>query len=371
MRILHIVSNISIRNGIMSVIMNYYRKINCSKFNLSFIYFDERENTYADEISSLGGTYTKINKGKNPIELFKAIHKYVKDNNDSYDIIHLHETYLIPTLIGIKKNSNLKIIAHAHSTKFSENALKNMRNMIFSLPNKSIPNYYFSCSKAAGVALFGRKFLENGYVMNNAINLDNFSYDEESRVLMRKKLNIENKIVIGHVGNFNKGKNHSFLIDVFESYLKINKNSVLVLVGDGELKEEIKKKCKQLKIDDKVLFLGVRKDINAIMNAFDCFVLPSKFEGLGVVLIEAQATGLPCVFSDCVPIESNILKDQNKTISLKEKPEKWANTINDLINIRDKNSKKKIQDAGFDISIESKRLEQKYEDIVGGTQNEI
>lgn len=364
-RILHIVSNISIRNGIMSVIMSYYRCIDRNRYNFDFLYFDERDVTYRKEIEKLGGKVYKVNRTKDPLKLFVEINQFVKKNIDKYKIIHLHEIFLIGALIGIKKkNEAIKIISHGHVTKFSSRKLASIRNRIMSIPNKFIPDYYFACSKDAGKVCFGRKFTKRGYVINNAINLSKFQTDKEAREKLREELKVTDKYVIGHVGNFTKQKNHFFLIDIFYEVQKKREDAVLILVGDGELRESVLEKCKELKIDDKVIYLGTRNDIDKVMNSFDCFVLPSIYEGLGIVLIEAQAIGLPCVFSDVVPKEANILTKNNEIVSLNKSPEIWADKILKCNKASEENITIEIQKAGYDIKIENQKLEKLYKNMI-------
>ena len=362
MRILHIVSNISIRNGIMSVIMSYCRNIDSKNFAFDFLYFDdtEKENTYFNGIKKMGGNVYKINK-KNALKLFKEINCFIKENALKYQIIHLHENYLIGSLINIKKyNKNIKIISHAHATKFSDKKIKAIRNKFFSIPNLFIPDKYLACSNDAGVAIFGKKFQEKGKILHNAIDLSKFCSNKKIRNKLRKELKIDDKFVIGHVGNFNKQKNHSFLIDCFYEIQKIKDNSVLVLVGDGVKREEILNKCRNLNIINKVIYLGVRTDVNDIMNCFDCFVLPSTSEGLGIVLIEAQTMGIPCVFADTLPDEANIVRKHNCKMSLKLPASVWAKKILNCQSMRESNTKGLISKAGYDIKIETKKLEKYY-----------
>jgi len=363
MKILHIVSNISLRSGIMSVLMSYYRNMNTKNFSFEFLFFDDREITYKDEIEKLGGKVHKIEYKRNYLKLFVEVNKFIKNHISEYQIIHLHEIGLMSALIGIK-NKDTKIIAHAHATKFSEHRINAIRNRIISITRKITPDYFFACSQDAGKAIFGNKFKKNGCVLNNAIDLSKFHEDLDERKKIRNQLNISNKYVVGHVGNFNQQKNHSFLIDVFNELQKKNKDVTLLLVGDGEKREEILKKCQNLGIDDKVIYLGIRNDINKIMNCFDCFVLPSMYEGLGIVLIEAQATGIPCVFSDVVPNEANILTKNNKKLSLNESPEVWANVILNLKKEIKYKNHEVISKSGYNIKNEAKKLEKLYKNIV-------
>jgi len=369
MRILHIVSNISVRSGVMSVLMNYYRNMDIKNFSFDFLYFDDREVTFKEEIEKLGGHVYKIERSNNPFKLLSKIREFVNENILNYKIIHLHENYLIGSLIGLKKNNHsIKIISQAHATKFSDNKINEIRNKICSIPNYIIPDFYLACSKAAGKEIFGKKFKNRGRVLNNAIDIKKFCINDSFRKQKRQELNVENNYVIGHVGNFNAQKNHKFLIDVFYEVQKEKEEARLVLVGCGEEQDSIIKKCEELQISDKVIFLGVRTDVNEIMNAFDCFVLPSIYEGLGIVLVEAQSTGVPCVFSDVVPEEANILKDNNVTVSLKESAKKWSDLILKLKKNIGINVEEQIRQAGYDIKEESKKLEEYYYNII---KNEV
>lgn len=364
MKILHIVSNLSIRNGVMSVLMNYYRNIDKDLFVFEFLYFDEREMTYKDEIKKLGGTFYKIKKSNNPFQFANTFRKFLINHAGEYDILHLHEVYLACFLIGLKKIIGVKkIISHAHATRFSDHRLKESRNRIMSLSNRFLADCYFACSQDAGKMIFGKSFILNGKVINNAIDLDKFQEDPMTRKEYRKMLDLEGKFVVGHVGNFTPQKNHFFLIDIFYEVQKIKSNAVLLLVGDGECRKKVIDKCMKLEISDKVIFLGARNDVNKIMNVFDCFVFPSIYEGLGIALIEAQATGVVCFFSDVVPFEANILKKSNRIMSLSDSSLNWAMTILNMKKCKDTDIKLSIRNAGYDITIEAKKLEQIYNNL--------
>ena len=239
MKVLHIVSNISLRSGVMSIIMNYYRNMNIKDFSFEFLYFDDREITYKEEIEKLGGRVYKFERSKNPLKLFFEINTFIKEHINDYQIIHIHEIYLIGALLRIKgKNKNIKIISHAHTTKFSENKLSSIRNRIAAIPNRFIPDYYFACSFIAGEKCFGKKFRKNGHVIYNAIDISKFQPDNTIRNTIREELKINDKYVVGHVGNFNVQKNHFFLIQIFYELQKMKDNAVLVLVGDGKTRKK-------------------------------------------------------------------------------------------------------------------------------------
>jgi len=193
---------------------------------------------------------------------------------------------------------------------------------------KDYPNNYFACSRNAGKWLFGKRVsnLNELVVLNNAVNVDEFKYDVEIRKKVRKELGIGNELVIGHIGRFNKQKNHNFLIDIFKAVSEVNPDAILLLAGDGDLRRKIEKKVSRLGLKSKVKFLGVRNDINSIMQAMDLFLLPSLFEGLPVVLIEAQAAGLKCIVADTITRESDITS-RVEFLRLNDTPEKWANQV--------------------------------------------
>ena len=361
MNILHIVSNISIRSGVMSVIMSYYRNLAGKDITFTFLYFDDSTETYEDEIKKLGGNIYKIKTKRSFFKITKEIRKYIIKNIDNISIVHLHEVYLIWALLFLKKK--VKIVAHAHATKFSENPIKNFRNRIMSTGRTLISSSLFACSKRAGKYIFGNKFNKNGWVMNNAIDSDKFKYDSKTGLCLKKQLKINNKFIIGHIGNFNIQKNHNFLINVFVKVLQEEPNAILVLVGDGKNKKDIEAKCEKYGILDNVLFLGTRKDVYNVIQAFDVFVLPSKYEGLGIVLIEAQAAGIPCVFSDVVPQEANILKGNNTTISLTENCNIWAQEILKFRKHKKSITTKMIKNAGYDIKKEAQNLYYRYKTI--------
>lgn len=222
---------------------------------------------------------------------------------------------------------------------------------------------YMCCSELAGRWLFGNKEYDKGnvYLLNNAIDLDKFKYDEEKRKEKRKELNIEDStLVIGHVGRFVEQKNHRFLIDIFNEVHKQKENSILLLAGQGPLMEEMKEKVKILGIEDSVKFLGQRNDINELYQAFDVFCLPSLYEGLPVVGVEAQATGLLCIFSDDMTKEIKVL-DTTEFLSLKQSAEEWTYTIlKKSKSFKRKDTQKEITDKNFNIKNEIKKLEREY-----------
>lgn len=361
--VLHIVSNISIRNGIMSVLMNYYRNLNNERVHFSFLYYDYRDDTYENEILELGGSVYKITR-KSFIKEWK---EFCKSNYKNFDVLHNHELYLSIFLVNSKKIlGNQILISHAHATRFSDHPIKELRNKLLSYPAKIISDYLLACSNDAGFTLFQNDYLLKGYLLRNAINVEKFEFNFEARERIRRELAInKGQYVVGHIGNFTPPKNHMFIVEIFNEILKVRQDAILLLVGDGHLRKEVIKRIHELGISKHVIFTGVRSNVEDYLCAMDVFVFPSKFEGLGIALIEAQANGLPCVYSSVVPQTADILKDNNKRISLDKTSEFWAN------NILCMNTKRYFIDdifktAGYDISEESIKLEHFYGECLTG-----
>ena len=198
-------------------------------------------------------------------------------------------------------------------------------------------------------------------IIKNAISTEDYKFNAETRRKKREELGLSEKVVIGHTGSFAEGKNHSFLIDIFNEIYKTNENVHMIFMGKGSIEEDMKNKAKSLNLENNISFLGVRTDVNEILNAVDIFVFPSKFEGLGIVLIEAQASGLKCVMSDLVPQEAAVT-DLVSVVSLDKSAEEWANCVLKEIETSGERGdmSKIISDQGYDISKEALKLQNEY-----------
>ena len=313
------------------------------------------------EIQELGGRcFLVAAPNLNPIRFFKDMKLFYSSYFEEYFAVHIHDIFMPFFLMRCKKGIGAqKIIMHAHVTVFGYSKMKAVRNYLLSLPKYIIADEYWACSKDAGEALFGKRFNTMGRVLNNAISIEKFVYNQRTRKKVRNELKVEDCFVIGHVGWFNPQKNHAQIIEIFKK-LAVQKDSArLVLVGDGEYRDRIAQECKRASIADKVLFLGVRDDVNRIMNSFDVFLFPSKYEGLGIALVEAQSLGIPCVFSNTIPIEVNILERQNKVLSLDDPVDMWVDAIVHAQR-RYEDPHKYLRMAGFDIKTEAKRIVDYY-----------
>ena len=223
-----------------------------------------------------------------------------------------------------------------------------------------LANSYIACSEEAGKFLFKNKKFT---VIKNSIDISNYIYNEQKRSELRKKYKIEDKIVVGEFGRLCQQKNQLFMIDIFNELLKLNDRYFLILVGNGELESKIKEKIKRYQIDDKVLMLGSRNDVNDLYNALDIFVLPSLYEGLGIVLIEAQANGLHCITSKKnVPIEAKV-SNLLSYIDLNNNPKEWADAIQKTKLTREC-VEKNIKEKGYDICQNAISLEEYYKNLM-------
>lgn len=268
--------------GVESVVMNYYKNIDRNRIQFHFLCDEDSTDIPYEEIEKLGGKVIVIPPYQKLFKYQKELYRIFKENN--YKIIHSHINALSVFPLRIAKKAGVPIrIAHSHSTSNKKEWKKNILKMILRPFSKLYANNYFACTEYAGKWLFGKKVVERKElnVINNAIDLKKFEFNENTREDLRKELGIkEDVLVIGHVGRFMKQKNHEFLIDVFEKAIKQDDNIYLILVGQGPLEDKIKEMAKEKGIENKILFLGQRNDVNKLYQAMDIFVLPSLYEGL-------------------------------------------------------------------------------------------
>lgn len=354
LRVLQVVTYMG-RAGLETMLMNYYRHIDREKVQFDFLVHRDFKADYDNEILSLGGKIYHV-----PI-LNPFSEEYWRKESEffqihPYKIVHSHLDCMSAYPLRNAKKAGVPIrIAHAHSKSQD----KNLKYPIKLLSKRFISHYanhLFACGKEAGEWMFSGKSFE---ILNNAIDVSVYSYDENVRSELRKEFSIEDKFVIGHIGRFNPPKNHSFLLDVFAEYHKNHKESVLLLVGEGEGMADIKEKVKKLNLQDTVIFTGIRTDVNRILQAMDVFVFPSIYEGFPVTMVEAQAAGLPCLMSNQVPVEC-MITDLVEVNSLSEPLEKWVENIEKLRMLERKDRSKFVIEAGYDIKSNAERLQEFY-----------
>lgn len=331
---LNVVHYVSIMNrgGEETLIMNIFRNIDRNKFKFSFLCTERAKGAYDDEILSLGGIINyiqldRLNSKLKQIDNKNILKDYLKIHKDEIDVFHIHTQHAMVayfSALAAQQAGIKKIIVHSHNN----NTLYHRKaHFIFRPLLNSLHITRLACSIEAGKWLFGNKKVT---VVYNAIDPKKFEFDKNKREEIRSNLNVEDNIVIGHVGRFNEQKNHKYIIDIFEKLVHMDDNYRLMLIGTGELENEIKEISKEKGIYDKILFMGVSDRVNELYNAMDLFLFPSKFEGLPVVLIETQTNGLNCVISSTINKEIGLTKSIH-WLSLSNNSEYWAKYINDNI----------------------------------------
>lgn len=345
--------------GIQSFIMNVYRNIDRDIIQFDFLIHKRSIGFFEKEIEQMGGKiYIIPSRHDGIFKNRKALDEFFQQHSE-YKAVHLHESslsYIEPLRFAKKYGIGIRIM-HSHNTHIPGSKIHYILHKYNLLNINKYATNKLACGQLAGEWMFGKKENNSFNVIYNGININMFNYDKKLRMDTRKQLGIDYEIVIGHIGRFMKVKNHEFLIKIFCEILRYKPNSKLVLVGDGELLDDLKKLTKYLNIDDSVIFLGVRSDIPNLLQAMDVMVMPSFFEGFPVTAIEAQASGLPIVMSDTITDEA-VIKQNTMMISLEESPEVWALSILKCLNRIPNNSI--LFERGFDISHTVKELTNIY-----------
>lgn len=364
-RVLHVLGGLA-TGGTENLIMNWYRSIDKTKVQFDFLVRSEANN-FIDEIKELGGkVYFTSEYPKHFWKNYKETKQVLEEKK--WDVIHIHGNALIyVTAIYLAKKYDIPCrIMHSHSVCPQKNIYKYIHyfNRLFFLKHV---NTMLACSSRAGEWMFGRRKYE---VLENGLSIDKYYFDYNNRKKIQKEFGINENFVVGHVGRFTQVKNHEFLLEIFSEIKKIQKESILLLVGEGSEKNKIQAKAENMNLANSVIFAGARKDVGALMSAMDCFVFPSIFEGLGNVLIEAQINGLNCFVNKKVITKEVEITDKIHGISLENEPEIWAENILSTINRSErKETEKKCFDR-YDIKNVVRKLTNIYEQGAKGKNNE-
>ncbi len=349
--------------GAENMIMNLYRNIDRTKIQFDFLVHTDKKCFFDKEIQNFGGRifHVPYYNIKNHLAYQKALQHFFKEHPE-IKIVHGHLGSCAHIYLKIAKEYGCFTIAHSHSTKPVKITLKSTLYRLFTFKTRKIADYFMSCSIAAGKYRYGNKIMSSDRhcILNNAIDTNKYVYNPETRNKIRDDFHFNDEFVLGHIGRFDSAKNQLFVVDIFYAILKKNPNAKLLLVGDGEWYSKIEMKVKELGICDKVILTGVRSDVPDLLQAMDCFVFPSLYEGLGIVAVEAQAAGLFTVCSDVVPNEASVT-DLMKKLSLSDAPDKWADFIlNHAYTYQRKDMSDEIRKAGYDIHQTAKWLEKFY-----------
>ena len=362
-KILQICASLSKGGGVQAVLQNYYSHMNQNEYIFDFVVMGSEVGELEEWFESRGSRVyhvppRSVNFRKNTKEIKQII------KNGKYDVVHCHQDYksliaiIIAKLYGVKTR-----IVHCHQAFPKESSKIRIVRGLSTLLLKCFANVFIGCGEDAARWLYGERMLKKkkAIVLNNAIDIEKYAFSEDKRKQIRRELGLENKLVLGNAARFTYQKNHKLLIDIFAKFHAQNTQSVLLLAGDGELMTETKAYCNQLGIDDSVIFLGVRSDIYDLLSAMDVFLLPSRFEGLALIMIEAQANGIPSV---CSPFVTRELGLQQNVLFVPESDyentETWSSVIEEAIDIGRLKDVTTLSKAGFDICREAIKLEDIY-----------
>lgn len=353
------------RGGQSTIVLNFGMNTDNKKIIFDYVVNIISDEKYIDIIGEKGGKVYLLNSKKrnfyNKVKDIFSMNRIISKNN--YKIIHINtDNAFIAFIIGIlgKINKVSKIIIHSHSTGTNQNKIKILFHNISKFFLPFIGDEFLACSNPAGEWLYPKKYLDKVKTINNGIDIEKYKFNLEKRKQLRKEMNLENKFILGHIGRFSDVKNHKFLIEIFNEVQQIEKESILLLIGNGELEQKIKEQVKKLDLKDKVIFLGTTNKVEDYLQIMDIFIFPSKFEGLGLVVIEAQAAALKVIASDRIPKEAK-LTDYLKFLSLEELPQKWAEEILKYRRgYKRIDTRKEVEKAGYSIKLSAKELEKIY-----------
>lgn len=352
--------------GIQQFAVEVVKNMDKNKCEIEFLLLDDGQ-TYPLEntLKELDVKFYKL-KGvwfRTPLDILKqkrALNQFFREHHD-YKVIHMHSSSKNFMVLKMAKKYGIQVrIAHSHNIGFqSKNKLKIWIGNIFKKPLKKYATHYFACSKLAGKWLFGEADVK---IIHNAVDYGKFKFNESRRNELRKELELEDKLVIGNVGRFTNQKNHTFLIDIFKEIHKQNKNAVLMLVGIGEKEQEIRNKVESFGLAEYVKFMGFCNNTNELFWAMDVFLMPSLYEGLPVVGVEAQCTGLPCFMSKDVITDEVKIAENVKFIGLEKSAKEWAEIIlNSDLSRRD--TYEELKNAGYFIEQTVEELEKFYREV--------
>lgn len=348
--------------GIESFLFNLYNQIDRETIQFDFVTRSDNP-AMGSELKKLGAQIYKVPSYRKPTEYMRTLSSII---DNGYDIVHIHKNsaaVILPFLVA-HRHPNVKVFVHSHNTSPSIGGATQLLHILNRNVLWKCSDEHFACSQIAGEWLYGKN--RTFTVLKNGINTNAYKFDVKRRMAKRKELRIaENVFVIGNVGRFTEQKNQKRLVQVFEEYHRKNSNSVLLLVGDGEQKNAVEDHCKERKLTEYVMFLGIRKDIPDLMMSMDAFVMPSIYEGLPIVAIEAQSAGLPLYLSNTISDETDITNNV-KWFSLEENNNAIAGIICDdqVIAQERVESNNKVVAAGFDMNETAKYLSQKYQESI-------
>lgn len=364
-RVLQMIGSLNV-GGSQAMIINLHKAIDRTKVQFDYIIDDAYATKLAPVVEKMGAKIYVMPKfkGTNVFEVKKAWNGFFSQHKE-YKVFHSHVRSYASLYLPIAHKYGVKTIIHSHSMS-NGIGFSSIVKKVLQYPLRYQADYFFGCSFEAGRWLFGKKVTKSNqyHMLPNGIDIEKYRYNLDLRKQYREQMDLGNKETYIHVGRLHEAKNHMFLIDVFDGIHRRRQNSVLLLVGDGELYHDISNKIEELGLKNAVIMLGNRDDVPGLLQAADVFLFPSIWEGLPVTVVEAQAAGLPCYISNLITSDVNISKAVH-VLSLDK--EIWINEICDACDKRERfDVTDSIKCAGFDISATSKWLSNFYLDLYKG-----
>lgn len=371
--VLQIVPSLASDSGVTRFVLNMNRYIDNSRFHFDFFHHSSESgrlifpSSLDDELKAEGSSVYVVSHGKtSPFQFAREATETLESVASKYDIAHCHVPNNAFVTLRACQHAGVGVrIIHSHLNTSSDNAVHRLRNAPLIALGKRFANAYSACSAEAGRYLFGNSPFE---LINNGICLDDYAYSVNDREALRAELGIsENAPVIGCVGRFVKQKNYSFAIDVFASYVKEVPEARMVILGGGEERLAVEDKIASLGLSDKIILPGIRSDVARFYSLFDVFFMPSLYEGLPISAVEAQAAGLPCVFSTNVPSESDVVGN-SRFVDLRSSLGDWVRELSAAIGDgREAFAGERLAKAGYSVEANADKLMEYYEGLVSRT----
>ena len=350
--------------GVGFCMMNYFRHLDHAKFQIDFLVQDELPSELVEEITAAGGAIKMLPGIKNVPKHVYAVYRILKDGK--YDAVHSNVNTLsvFPLFAAWLARTPIRI-SHAHSASNPKDRKRHIAKLLLRPLSRIFLTHYLACSELAGRFQFGDRKWESGLVrlVKNAIETDRFKFDEKARAELRAELGLKNKFIVGQIGRISSQKNPQGLIDIFTEVAHRRDDAVLVIVGDGPLRNMAEDYVAVKGLKDKVTFVGERHDVSRFYSMFDVFCFPSLYEGLGMVLIEAQMNGLPCVASTEVPRAAD-LTGLVEFLPLDAPHAQWADCLLAAKRADSAQCRKQIAAAGYDIGHEAENLSEFYRSTI-------
>lgn len=343
--------------GAETFLMKVYRKIDKEKYQMDFCVSKPEKGFYDDEIISMGGQIIHTTpKSKNPFGSFYSIYKIVKTKEYKYVMrVSQHSLSALELLAAKMAGAKIRVFRSSNSNTM-KGGMSYRLHQIFKFLPCTVANVKIAPSLPAAEFMFGKKSVERNEILflNNGIPLKSFSYNENDRNRIRTELGITDHLLLGHIGRFTNQKNHNQLLDIFFEVAKCIPNAHMMLIGEGELEDSILKKVRDKKMENRVHFMGVRKDISALLSAMDVFVFPSLYEGMPNTVIEAQANGVPCIISDRITPEVKMC-DNVEMLSLNNNA-LWVDKITRAKRNDSSVNQRQLVEKGYDIETVVKKF---------------